>query len=220
MVVETIASGLWQIACRTRDRPNAFVVDDGDLTLIDSGWPEDAETISEGIAKAGFDPADIDRILVTHYDADHVGALAPLTPDLDAPLCVHEMDAPYVAGERLPPWTARKGVEAFHRWYYARLELPDLPVRRIRDGDELGGFRAHHTPGHTAYVHDDLGAVFLGDLAWERGGRLRSSGFFTSYDRNQVQRSTRRLLARMPDIEYVCPGHGRTLVDPAVADGQ
>jgi glyoxylase-like metal-dependent hydrolase (beta-lactamase superfamily II) len=207
-----LAAGLWHVDCSTLDRSNVFVVDDGDVTLVDAGWPGDEGTVRTGLADAGFGPSDVDRVLLTHYDADHVGTLARLTPGLDAPVFVHREDAPYVAGERLPPWTARNGVEALHRLFYRRMSLPDLPIRRVEGGDEIGGFRAHHTPGHTpghvAYVHEELRAAFLGDLAYAVGDRLRPSGRFTSYDARQAGASIRTLADRVPELRYLCPGHG------------
>jgi glyoxylase-like metal-dependent hydrolase (beta-lactamase superfamily II) len=217
VVAVQIHEGVWQIDCRTRDQPNAYVVDDGDLTLVDAGWPGDADTVRDGVHDAGFELADVDRVLLTHYDADHVGSLARLTPELDAPVYVHRLEAPYVAGERLPPWTARSGVEAIHRLYYQRLTLPDLPIRELEDGDAVGGFDVHHTPGHTpghvAYVHDGRSAVFLGDLAYAIGDSLRASGRLLSYDHGQVAESVRSLHDKTGDVRYVCPGHGPHLED-------
>lgn len=207
-----LSAGLWHIDCTTLDRPNAFVVDDGDVTLVDAGWPGDEGAVRDGLAEAGFGPSDVDRVLATHYDADHVGSLAGLTPDLDAPVYVHREDAPYVAGDRLPPWTARNGIEALHRLYYRRMRLPNLPVRRVEDGDETGGFHVYHTPGHTpghvVYVHEGLHAAFLGDLAYVVGDRLRPSGRVSSYDHRRVEASVRTLADRVPELRWLCPGHG------------
>ena len=67
-----LASGLWHVDCRTLDRPNVYLVEfGGDRTLVDAGWPADAATVRTGLAAAGIDPETIDRVLVTHYDADH-----------------------------------------------------------------------------------------------------------------------------------------------------
>lgn len=216
-MAERLSEGLWHLDCRTRDKPNVYVVDDGDRTLVDAGWPGDEATVRAGLDDIGLGPEDIDRVLLTHYDADHVGTLARLTPDLDAPIFVHHEEVPYVAGERLPPWTARNGIEALHRLYYRRLDLPDLPIRPVRDGDEFGAFRVYHAPGHTpghvVYVHEGLDAVFLGDLAFVAGGSLRPSGRFTSYDDQQVEESIRTLLDRVPRFGFVCPGHGPPFED-------
>jgi len=216
-MVETISDGLWHIDCQTRDRPNAYLLADDSLTLIDAGWPGDAETVRRDIEDAGFTLSEIDRVLLTHYDIDHVGSLGRLTPELDAPIFVHYFDAPYVAGEQLPPWTARIGIEAFHRLLYRRLDLPDLPIQRVDDGDAVGGFEIVHTPGHTpghvAYVHEEHDAVFLGDLAVGWGDGLKLADRITSYDAAQAKTSARDLLDRLHDFEHACPGHGPPLTD-------
>lgn len=217
-MVTELAGGLWHIDCQTRDKPNVYVVNDGgDYTLVDAGWPGDEQTIREGLDEAGLGPGVIDRVLLTHYDADHVGTLARLTPELDAPIFIHRAETAYVAGERLPPWTARNGLEALHRLYYRHLTLPDLPIHPVSDGDQIGGFSAYHapghTPGHTVFFHDGVDAAFLGDLAFAVGEKLHPSGRFTSYDRHQVRESIRRLLTQMPEFEYACPGHGPPLTN-------
>lgn len=134
----------------------------------------------------GVTEADVDRVLVTHHDEDHVGGLARLTPELDAPVYVHRLDAPYVAGEKLPPWNGRTGLEILHRLFYRRLDLPELRLRRVADGETVGGVHAYHIPEHSpgdvAFVHEFLGAAFLGDLAVEYGGKLRAADRITSYD--------------------------------------
>jgi glyoxylase-like metal-dependent hydrolase (beta-lactamase superfamily II) len=210
--------GLWHIDCRTRDKPNVYVIDDAsDCTLVDAGWPGDEQTVRRGLDEAGFGPETIDRVLLTHYDTDHAGTLASLTPGLDAPIFLHQAETPYVAGECLPPWPARDGLEAIHRLYYRRLALPDLPIHAIQDGDQIGRFSAYHapghTPGHTVFFHDGIDAAFLGDLAFAVGDTLRPSGRFTSYDRHQVLESIRRILTQMPEFEYACPGHGPPLMN-------
>lgn len=216
MVVQ-FREGVWRVDCQSRDKPNVFIVDDGEITLVDTGWPSDEATVRDGLHRAGLEPSDVDRVLLTHYDADHVGALSKLTPDLDAPVYIHEQEASYVAGDTLPPRTARHGLEALHRLYYRRLTLPDLPIRSIEDGDTVGGFRAYHTPGHTpghvVYVHEELSTAFLGDLAYGLGDRLRASGWITSYDPPQVTESIQSLLDRTEEFRYVCPGHGPLLED-------
>lgn len=216
-VTVQLPDGLRHVDCRTRDRPNVYVVDDGETTLVDAGWPGDEATVRGGLNDAGLEPADVDRVLLTHYDADHVGTLSRLTPELDAPVYVHQLEAPYVAGDRLPPRTARHGLEALHRLYYRRLTLPELPVRSAEDGDTVGGFRVYHTPGHTpghvVYVHEGLSAAFLGDLAYGLGDRLRPTGRLTSYDHRQVAESVRSLVERTEGFEYACPGHGPPLRD-------
>lgn len=207
-----LPEGLVHVDCRSRDMPNAYVVDDGEVTLVDAGWPGDEETVREGLAAAGVGPAEVDRVLLTHYDIDHVGTLARLTPDLDAPVYVHPSDAPFVAGDRKPPWTARPPFGAIHRLLYRRLDLPDLEICHVEDEDDIGSFTAYHTPGHTpghlVYVHEGLDAAFLGDLAVRIGDSLRAADRFSSYDAGRAMESIQDLLERVDGFTYACPGHG------------
>ena len=218
MMAAQLMEGLWRIDCRTRDKPNVYVVaEDGDYTLVDAGWPGDEQTVRQGLDEAGFGPEAIDRVLLTHFDPDHVGTLARLTPELDAPVYIHHAETAYVAGDRLPPWTARHGLGAILRLYCWRLTLPDLPIHAIHDGDQIGGFRAYHAPGHTpghmVFYHEGVDAAFLGDLVITDEDSLRPSGWLTSYDQHQVPESIRRVLSQMPEFEYACPGHGPPLTN-------
>lgn len=212
-----LVDGLWHINCQSRDKPNSYLVIDTNVTLVDAGWPTHADTIRHGVQEAGYEIADIDRVLVTHYDADHVGSLGHLTPELQAPIYIHHSEVPYLTGEALPPWTGRMGIEIFHRLYYRRLTLPDLPIKPVTDLDNIDLFQVHHTPGHTpghvTYFHSSFRAAFIGDLAWMKRGSLRPSDRITSYDRSKVFESIARLVERLPRIRYLCPGHGRPVRD-------
>ena len=61
----------------------AYLVDDtgaagdGTVTLVDTGLFLNRPTLDDELAAAGegYTLADIDRVLVTHYDLDHVGGL-------------------------------------------------------------------------------------------------------------------------------------------------
>ncbi|KZN26207.1 MBL fold metallo-hydrolase [Haladaptatus sp. R4] len=200
---------------------NAFLVDDGTatrdgaVTLVDAGLPWIG--LRRELGDAGFRVADIDRVLITHYDIDHVGGLRDL-PDLDAPVFVGRRDADLLAGIYDPPLFHHKG--AFHRFVRRFVSIPSrLDVRSVDDGTRIGGFTAHHTPGHnpghTAYVHDELGVGFLGDLVWERGGSLTPPEWWDSYDTRQIKRSIRRFAGTVPPLELLCMGHGQ----PILRDG-
>ncbi len=207
-----LAPGVWRLELTG---VNAYLVDDGALTLVDAGTPWDGRAVKRQIAATGRDYRDVDRVLVTHYDPDHVGGLASL--GLDVPHYTADPDAGYLDGTARPPLSGRKGV--FHRAAASLLDRPDAPVRRVRDGSEVGGFRAFatpgHTPGHTAYVHAELGVAFLGDLVRGRGDSLELPGWLPTGDPAQNRESVAALSARAPPFEVAAPGHG----DPVTAGG-
>jgi glyoxylase-like metal-dependent hydrolase (beta-lactamase superfamily II) len=213
MAVE-LRPGVWHLGLRG---VNAYLVEDGGgLTLVDAGMPWQADAVKRGLEVAGYSPRDLDRVLVTHYDLDHVGGLKALLDAAgDVSVYAGAGDAPLVAGDRKPPFSFPKG--AFQR--FARLLTPsiDTPVEGLADGDELGGFEVVETPGHTpgsvAYVHEDCDTAILGDLVREDDGDLEPSPWFLSSDTDQVRASIRRVLDRTGDFAVACVGHGDPLRD-------
>ncbi|PSQ42293.1 MBL fold hydrolase [Halobacteriales archaeon SW_7_68_16] len=195
---------------------NAYLVEDDDeVVLIDAGTPWDADDIRSGLSDARYDPGDLDRVLVTHYDLDHVGALAKL--DLSATVVMGEPDASVLAGRRKPPWRNHKG--AFQRLMSVFVSRPNLTVETIADGDGTGSFTAYHTPGHSpghmAYVSTDRDVAFVGDLVREKDGRFEPPPWILSYDSDAIRESIRGYADRVPSTAVCCPGHG----DPVTMGG-
>ena len=192
---------------------NAYLVDDGTVTLVDAGTPGSADDLRAELADAGYDAAAVDRVLLTHFDLDHVGGLAPLA--VDAPVYAAEPDASLLEGTERPPLSKLKGL--FQRAVDPFLTRPDVDVDRVADGDTVGEFRAYHTPGHTpghvAYHHADLGVALLGDLVQGDDGRLDTSPWFFAYDADRNDRSVRALADRGLSFDVACVGHGDPLAD-------
>jgi glyoxylase-like metal-dependent hydrolase (beta-lactamase superfamily II) len=128
--------------------------------------------------------ARVARILLSHTHADHLDGLPALRAATGAPAC------------------------GFHRSADPRF-TPDMP---IRDGDEIDGWTALHTPGHAAdhlcFVRPD-GVAFTADhvMSWSTsvvsppGGNMRQ--YFASLE---------RMLAR--DDRLHLPGHGPAMAEP------
>jgi glyoxylase-like metal-dependent hydrolase (beta-lactamase superfamily II) len=211
MAVE-LRPGVWQVALRG---VNAYLVeDDAGLALVDTGMPWQADSVRRALEVAGFSMRDVDRVLLTHYDVDHVGGLRSLLDSArDVEVCCGVGDAELVVGNRKPPLSVPKGV--IQRLGAVLTPSVDTPVRALGDGDEVGGFEVvatpGHTPGHVAYVHEGLGAAFLGDLVREDDDRLEPSPWFISSDTSQIERSVRRVLDRVPAFEAACVGHGEPI---------
>ena len=204
---------------------NAYLVDDRDVhsnaskataeevTLVDCGLPIPRRSLVGELRRAGYEPTGIDRVLLTHYDIDHVGGLARL--DIDAPVFMGAADVALLRRSWSPPWCHHKA--AFHRLVRRVYNLDGVDLRSVKDGDRVGGFRAIHTPGHnpghTVYVHDTLDAAFLGDLVWESGGEFMTPPWIDSYDTTRIVESVRRVAGER--FEHACVGHGT----PVTPDG-
>jgi len=220
-MAERIAPGIdrLDLGFRAPFGTTAYLLEDGDLTLIDAGMPLNAPRIRTEIGDAGHAVSDIDRVLITHYDLDHLGGLARLVPDLDAPVYLGEDDLALLRGGTDPPILHHKGL--FHRGLRAVHSLPDsLSYRPVADGDRIGGFEAFHTPGHnpghTVYVQEGRDVAFLGDLAWGEDGGLTIPIWLDSYDVAEIKESVRRFASVAPPFEYACVAHG----PPVLSDGR
>lgn len=203
-----LASNAYLVDDRALDQPGAG------LTLVDTGLFINRPTLSSELAAAGYTPEDVDRVLITHYDIDHVGGLRAI-PD-DTPVHIGGEDLALVRG-RHAHGINHKGL--FHRAVRSLFPIDSHPIHAIAEGDEVGGFRAFHTPGHnpghTVYVHEGLSAAFLGDLVWEQDGELTTPFWLDSYNMHELRESIRSFVDRMPPYELACMGHG----DPVVGAG-
>ncbi len=196
---------------------NVYLVDDGELTLIDGGTPSDAKAIRDGIRALGHAVADVDRVLLTHYDYDHVGALASL--GLSAPIHAGEPDATYVTGAAKPPLANRKG--AMQRLVGRKLDFPDLTSLPVADREEIGGFRAYHvpghTPGHTVYLHEGCDVAFLGDCVRTKESTFHPMPGWLCADSKRNHESIKEFSDRTPTFDYGAPGHGEPITAGASA---
>ena len=200
---------------------NVYVVvtEDG-LVLVDTGagFVGSIRHILRAIEATGHRPSDVRDIVLTHYDADHVGGLAAIKQRTGARVAIHELDAPVVMKKEPPGARVPLLVRLIYRWFL-RAVTPD---RLLKDGDVVGGLRVVHVPGHTAgsiaLVRDD-GAVFSGDaLLADKDGNALQPDPKLAEDPDQAADSAERIKALHP--KPLLPGHGapsRTATTPGPA---
>jgi hydroxyacylglutathione hydrolase len=158
---------------------------------------------------------------LTHAHPDHQGSSHAVCETLGLHLWCGEGDAPAMETEgvimaRMPPHWLTRAVGP--RW-----TGPPHPVaRRLRQGDEVGGFRVIETPGHTighiSFWREHDRVLVLGDVLanmnlWTGLPMLREPQRIFSHDPAMNRRSAARLAEFEPRL--VCFGHGPPLRDPA-----
>lgn len=207
---------------------NAYLWHDPDgLTLIDAGLPGSAPLLADAIRQSGYEPADLRRLILTHFHADHIGGAAGIAANGGVEVLAHHADAPFIrAGAAGPP----PDLADWERPVYDQVmsQLPAEPVippridREIEDGDQLGfgdGAVAMavpgHTPGSVAVYLPQHQVLFTGDAA-ARGpdGRIICGVF--NVDRARAADSLRQLASL--DATVACFGHGAPLTHDAAAD--
>jgi glyoxylase-like metal-dependent hydrolase (beta-lactamase superfamily II) len=213
-MVTRLADGVWWFDLQG---VNAYLVEDeGAVTLVDTGMPWHAEELRAEIERVVGSIQAVDRVLITHFDFDHVGGLNRLIGDgLDAPIAIGVDDEPYLARRERPTWNNRKGL--FQRVTDLMRDPPALPVEPVADGDTVDGFDVYHTPGHTpghtAFVNESLSLALVGDLVRERDGEFAVPPWFLNYDQDQAEESLRSYVKRAPAVDIVCQGHGTPVVE-------
>ncbi len=211
-----LADGVWalDLGLFPPIASNAYLADDGEPTLVDAGLPVNPGRLLAEVREAGYEPGDLERVLLTHYDLDHTGGISRLRREgFDGPVHVGREDVALMDGGWSPSAFHPKGV--FHRVVRPFFGISD--AEPVVDGDRIGGFEAFHTPGHnpghTVYVHEGLDAAFLGDLVWEEDGEFTPPFWLDSYDMHALRESIRSFAARTPPFEVACMGHGEPFVE-------
>ena len=117
------------------------------VLLIDVGYEGTHGQVESNLEEAGFEPADVRSVLLTHQDGDHAGGLEAVVDRTDAIVYAHERCVPYVdgrehpikspAGERYPPVDVD-------------VELVDGVAFRTAAGPMEVAYTPGHAPGHLA----------------------------------------------------------------------
>jgi glyoxylase-like metal-dependent hydrolase (beta-lactamase superfamily II) len=153
-----------------RDRVICCAEADG--VLIDPGPQSCEETLI-----AALDGERPRALLLTHIHFDHAGVAGALVrrwPDL--PVYVHEVGAPHLADPtRLVASATRLyGEEAMARLWGDVIAVPEANLRVLAGGERgvEGAYRVEYTPGHAshhvAFLHEDEGWAYVGDVGGVR----------------------------------------------------
>ncbi|MUN37967.1 MBL fold metallo-hydrolase [Actinomadura litoris] len=204
---------------------NAYLWQDPDgLTLIDTYASGSAPLIAKAIRDLGHDPADLRRLVLTHFHEDHVGAAAEIAEWGDVRVIAHRADAPFIRGETTgpPPILAdweRPILEQARKQLPAEPPAPVHVDHELDDGDVLdfgGGAQAvaapGHTPGSVALHLPGPKVLFTGDTVARTPDGSVILGVFNA-DPPAAAASFQRLAAL--DTEIACFGHGEPLTQNA-----
>lgn len=149
---------------------NAYLVQGERTIVVDAGYPRMAGRILTALEQHGTRPQDVSLILLTHGHLDHLGGVARLREQLDAPVALHRADAEIARSGRDRPL---HGTDLFGRVFalFAPRTAPPFEPEIVHDGAlDLApyGVPGHtvptpgHTPGSVSVVLDE--AVLCGDL--------------------------------------------------------
>lgn len=202
----------------------SYLIDTSEgITLVDAGLPGHWRDLQRELKALGKRTEDIQGLILTHGDPDHIGFAEKLRHEYDVPVYIHMADA-----ERATTGTKPKAPGGGFRLRpaagfvtYALRKNGVRPkylqqVEGVTDGDVLplpGTPAVIGMPGHSAgsiAIHVPLAeAIFVGDALTTRHVLTGKTGVqpapFTDDD-EAAERSLERLATL--EASWVLPGHG------------
>jgi glyoxylase-like metal-dependent hydrolase (beta-lactamase superfamily II) len=200
-----------------------LIIDPDGLTLIDTGLAGNAKKVLNYITGLGKQSSDLKRIILTHSDGDHVGALAALKAATGARVFASPIEARAIEAAHPSRELKMKGVQALLFKYIAGPMFRVKPAHvdeLINDGDVLpvlGGLHVvatiGHTPGHISLYAPSARILFAGDSMVSEKSGLRVSRGMNTWDEDKAKEAVKIQAAL--GAEIVCVGHGPVVHDAA-----
>ena len=177
-----------------------YLINLGELILIDTGAGWSVDKIINNINKLGLSSKDLNRVILTHCHIDHIGGVPEIKKRFGSKVYIHKLDA--------PPLETGDPILTAAKWYQTTFPPTpvdvkfNLPEEVLTIGEQK--IICLHTPGHTPgsiSIYLDQGGKRIlfgqdlhGPLLSEFGSNLEDYG-----------RSTQKLLDLEADI--LCEGH-------------
>jgi glyoxylase-like metal-dependent hydrolase (beta-lactamase superfamily II) len=147
-----LAPGVHSLGHGKGGHVHAFLVEtNGELSLVDTLFENDARLVLQAIRELGRTPRDLKRIAITHGHRSHLGGLATLKRESGATVYAHRWEADIVAGDRraqpvsiLPQQSLKLIPFQLGLWLNRPKHVP-CPVDELLDeGDAFGPFQVLH----------------------------------------------------------------------------
>lgn len=207
------------------------VFHDGEhAVLVDAGMPGQLESLKAALAKADLSLKNVDAVIFTHQDIDHIGGIRELLASVEKPIEVyaHAEDQPYIQGEKtlikMTPERAQQMLtripEAFRAQAQAMFSNPPSAkvTKTVEDGEVLdmfGGieviYTPGHTPGHISLYHRPSKTLVTGDALVSQEGKIHGPNPQVTANMEQAVESAKKFAKY--DIQQVVCYHGGLAVE-------
>ncbi|WP_027398939.1 MBL fold metallo-hydrolase [Anaerovorax odorimutans] len=158
--------------------------DDNELILIDCGYPDSVPKLDKEMNKIGLSLNQLTKIIITHHDHDHMGALREIKESYPAvEILCSKIEAPYITGQRDSlrlqqakeiqeklPESEKEGGMQFQKFIASIQKVGIDEVSIINNGDILpfcGGIEVidtkGHMPGHISLYLKEAKTLIAGD---------------------------------------------------------
>lgn len=194
-----------------------LVVTEANMLVIDTGMPGNEKKITKYVETLGKNSSDINYIILTHADIDHIGSAAEMKKMTGAKLAIHAGDAPILSGKSGFK-TVRRPLRVIFKLMARLMRFQAVePDVILQDNAEIDGFKVIHTPGHTdgsICLYQPGKTIFVGDaLRSDHKGNPKPPAGNLSADIEQAKASL--MAISQLEFDILLPGHGAPVVGEA-----
>ncbi|MFD1361177.1 MBL fold metallo-hydrolase [Lentibacillus salinarum] len=211
----------------------------GEWVLIDAGLPGAADEIRSEAAERFGENSRPSAIILTHGHFDHVGGLVELVKAWDVPVYSHELEIPYLTGEKSypePDMSVEGGVLAKISGMYPNepVDLGDA-VKPLPEDHTVPGMAdwewihtPGHSPGHVSFYREKDSLLLSGDAfitvrqdsfynVMMQNDEVNGPPRYLTTDWDAAKKSVEKLEALKPGL--VVPGHGTAMEGEELTEG-
>ena len=199
--------------------------DENEMILIDCGYPNFLSLIEEAALAKNINIKNLSKVIITHHDYDHMGALAEFKRKYPkVKVLASEEEAPYIDGSKkslrleqaeniYDSLSENEKVEAdyFHK-ILESIESCNVDIK-LKDRDYFdccGGIEIlatpGHMPGHISIYHKESKSLITGDALVVENGELVIALPQYTLDMEEAKNSVKKFLNY--DIERIICYHG------------
>lgn len=190
-----------------------IISDGNEFILIDCGYPACLPILQQAATDNGIDLSQLTKVIITHHDFDHVGALAELKRTY--PKCkvlASAQEERYISGKQKSlrleqaeaiydtlPEDRKQAAKQFQR-FLEEVETVEVD-QTLNDGDIFpwcGGIEIiatpGHMPGHISIYHIESKTLIAGDALVAENGELAIANPQYTIDMMGAKKSIKKLL--------------------------
>jgi glyoxylase-like metal-dependent hydrolase (beta-lactamase superfamily II) len=203
----------------------AIISDEQEMVLIDCGYSGFLPLLKDAAEKEGLEFNKLTKVIITHHDFDHMGALAQIKkeyPNIKILASVEEEK--YISGKekslRLQqaealydqlPESEKENARNFHKMLESVENIKvDLSLQDKQFLDWCGGIEVittpGHMPGHISIYLKETKTLIAGDALVVENGELMIANPQYTLDMQKAKESIRKLLSYK--IEKILCYHG------------
>ena len=197
-----------------------YISDNSEISIIDAGMPGNAFKILNQISEKGISLEKIKYIILTHSDIDHIGSVADLKNATGALVAIHEIEVPYLLGEKKKKLKGMIGgligliFGILFKFMKPQNIVPDIT---LKEGDFIGGLKVISCPGHTEgsiSLYNAETVLFSGDaIITDKHSNIKGFNNIATSDKLEAAKTINKI--KYLKFEVLLPGHGSPVLKNA-----